>query len=161
MPAPDLRNQRALVHAILRHAHTLLGQAKKHARTPMAELLRAATESICDRHAAEVSPHHVAWLEAEAASQVITAAGWRSSGLTDPALPQQLQRLDRHTVAARRRFLALAVHDTAPGLPATIHSVKVPRQRTLTTRSPGPCPCCCNTGGFCGGCGHAGCGRRH
>jgi hypothetical protein len=25
---------------------------------------------------------------------------------------------------------------------------------------PGPCPCECNSGGFCGGCGHAGCGGR-
>lgn len=24
----------------------------------------------------------------------------------------------------------------------------------------GPCPCECNSGGFCGGCGHAGCGGR-
>lgn len=24
----------------------------------------------------------------------------------------------------------------------------------------GPCSCECNSGGFCGGCGHAGCGRR-
>ncbi len=24
-----------------------------------------------------------------------------------------------------------------------------------------PCPCECNRGEFCGGCGHAGCGRRH
>lgn len=24
----------------------------------------------------------------------------------------------------------------------------------------GSCPCECNSGGFCGGCGHAGCGRR-
>ena len=23
-----------------------------------------------------------------------------------------------------------------------------------------PCPCECNSGGFCGGCGHAGCGGR-
>lgn len=23
-----------------------------------------------------------------------------------------------------------------------------------------PCPCECNSGGFCGGCGHNGCGRR-
>ena len=27
-------------------------------------------------------------------------------------------------------------------------------------RNPGPCPCACNSGGYCGGCGHAGCGRR-
>lgn len=25
----------------------------------------------------------------------------------------------------------------------------------------GPCPCECNSGGFCGGCGHAGCGSRY
>lgn len=24
----------------------------------------------------------------------------------------------------------------------------------------GPCPCECNSGGHCGGCGHAGCGGR-
>lgn len=24
----------------------------------------------------------------------------------------------------------------------------------------GGCPCACNSGGFCGGCGHAGCGGR-
>lgn len=27
-------------------------------------------------------------------------------------------------------------------------------------RATGPCPCACNSGGFCGGCGHAGCGGR-
>lgn len=27
-------------------------------------------------------------------------------------------------------------------------------------RATGPCPCECNSGGFCGGCGHAGCGGR-
>lgn len=29
-----------------------------------------------------------------------------------------------------------------------------------TRSAVGPCPCECNSGGFCGGCGHAGCGRR-
>jgi hypothetical protein len=24
----------------------------------------------------------------------------------------------------------------------------------------GKCPCACNSGGFCGGCGHSGCGGR-
>lgn len=34
------------------------------------------------------------------------------------------------------------------------------RQTELDQRLPrrsGPCPCECNSGGFCGGCGHAGC----
>jgi hypothetical protein len=36
------------------------------------------------------------------------------------------------------------------------------RGRRLLRRpgSVGPCPCECNSGGFCGGCGHAGCGGR-
>ena len=32
--------------------------------------------------------------------------------------------------------------------------------RPQRSRSTGPCPCACNSGGFCGGCGHAGCGGR-
>ena len=31
----------------------------------------------------------------------------------------------------------------------------------LAMTKPTPrCPCACNSGGFCGGCGHAGCGGR-
>ena len=32
--------------------------------------------------------------------------------------------------------------------------------RDRNFRPVGPCPCECNSGGFCGGCGHAGCGGR-
>lgn len=28
------------------------------------------------------------------------------------------------------------------------------------SRKAPPCPCACNSNGFCGGCGHAGCGGR-
>jgi hypothetical protein len=35
-----------------------------------------------------------------------------------------------------------------------------PRPRPADRRAPGPCGCVCSSGGFCGGCGHAGCGRR-
>jgi hypothetical protein len=36
-----------------------------------------------------------------------------------------------------------------------------PKYGTISDRPPvGPCPCECNHGGFCGGCGHAGCGGR-
>lgn len=33
-------------------------------------------------------------------------------------------------------------------------------QRALKREHVRPCPCECATGGFCGGCGHAGCQRR-
>ena len=36
----------------------------------------------------------------------------------------------------------------------------VPRPRPAARRAAGPCGCACTSGGFCGGCGHAGCGRR-
>lgn len=32
----------------------------------------------------------------------------------------------------------------------------LPQPTSLT----GGCPCACNSGGWCGGCGHAGCGGR-
>ncbi|WP_331773252.1 hypothetical protein OG948_58655 (plasmid) [Embleya sp. NBC_00888] len=35
-----------------------------------------------------------------------------------------------------------------------------PTRRRTTATAGGPCPCVCNHGGFCGGCGHAGCGGR-
>lgn len=160
MSAPDLRDHRALVHEILTHTQTLLQQAHNDAPTPMAELLNTATENVCNRHATWVSPHHVAWLEAEAASHIITVAGWRPAGLTDPGLPRQLLRLDQQTTTVKHQVLALAVQDTDPDRQATNCHVRFPQQRTDAARKSRPCPCVCNVGGFCGGCGHVGCGVR-
>lgn len=44
-----------------------------------------------------------------------------------------------------RRLLSQDAHSPAPG---------------SSRPAAGPCPCACNRGGFCGGCGHAGCGGR-
>src|SRR6266540_6503513 len=33
-------------------------------------------------------------------------------------------------------------------------------RRPASRWAAGPCGCACTSGGFCGGCGHAGCGRR-
>ena len=35
-----------------------------------------------------------------------------------------------------------------------------PRDLFIVTVTGKPCPCECSAGGFCGGCGHAGCGGR-
>ena len=48
--------------------------------------------------------------------------------------------------------------------PETFHAL-TPEQRAdffAEQPSPGPCPCACNNDppGWCGGCGHAGCGGR-
>lgn len=171
MPTPDLHDHRALVHQILAESQILLEREENDTCPPMAELLTIATERVCNQNASRVSPHHAAWLEAEAASHVITAAGWRPTGVTDPALPRQLARLNQHTRAVRLRLLALAARITDPDRPATSRTVHIPTQRTTASPRPftgniprprqtGTCTCACNDGGFCGGCGHAGCGGK-
>jgi hypothetical protein len=61
--------------------------------------------------------------------------------------------------ATRRGYTVLDVIDAIEG-----DAVLVVVASTLVTAPApshvGPCPCECNYGGFCGGCGHAGCGRR-
>lgn len=58
------------------------------------------------------------------------------------------------TVAERHA----AADDWLPAdAPALVAAFARPRR---FTRDPGRCHCECNSGGFCGGCGHAGCGRR-
>ena len=37
---------------------------------------------------------------------------------------------------------------------------RMERNRLMNATPVKPCPCECNSGGFCGGCGHAGCGGR-
>ncbi|MBI0301239.1 hypothetical protein JBE04_44125, partial [Streptomyces sp. PRKS01-29] len=85
-----LKDHRVLVHQILTSSHLLLQQTGANNRAPFADILHAATEKTCNQCASDISPHHAAWLEAEAASHIVTAAGRRTSGLTDPALPHHL-----------------------------------------------------------------------
>jgi hypothetical protein len=50
-----------------------------------------------------------------------------------------------------------ATGSTSPAAsPVPGNGSRIPYKR----RRNGPCTCECATGGFCGGCGHAGCGRR-
>jgi hypothetical protein len=164
MSTPGLQDHRILVHQILTRSHQLLQRVSTNTPAPFADILHTATEKICNQHASHVSPHHAAWLEAEAASHIVTAAGWNTTGLTDPALPHHLTRLDQRPHAARLRLLETAAYRTNPDRPTTPATPTMPRQRTAEgtprSRRVGPCPCPCNSGGFCGGCGHAGCGRR-
>ncbi|MBL1102759.1 hypothetical protein [Streptomyces coffeae] len=164
MSTPGLQDHRLLVHQILARSHRLLQRVSTNTPAPFADILHTATEKICNQHASHLSPHHAAWLEAEAASHIVTAAGWHTTGLTDPALPHLLTRLDQRPHPARLRLLETAAHRTNPDRPTTPVTASMPRQRTTDSaprpRRVGPCPCACNNGGSCGGCGHAGCGAR-
>ncbi|MFE3205760.1 hypothetical protein [Embleya sp. NPDC059237] len=68
--------------------------------------------------------------------------------LHGPAVPVDTVATDVDRDTARPTATAPKPTAAAPG----------PRRRRGT--GPGPCPCACNHGGFCGGCGHAGCGGR-
>ncbi|ATL81737.1 hypothetical protein DNK48_35915 [Streptomyces malaysiensis subsp. malaysiensis] len=164
MTTPDLHHHRALVHKILTQSQRLLMRDAVSARSALASVLNTATEHVCNKHATRVSPHHAAWLEAEAASHLINAAGWQLTGLTDPTLPHYLTRLDQRPYPARLRLLDTAAHRANPDCPITPPTFSLPQQRTsaptASRRRVGRCPCVCNSGGSCGGCGHAGCGGR-
>ncbi|MER6145406.1 hypothetical protein ABT174_36185 [Streptomyces sparsogenes] len=164
MPTPGLQDHRVLVHQIIIRSHRLLKRISANAPAPFADVLHTATEKICNQHASHVSPHHAEWLEAEAAALIITAAGWHTAGLTDPALPHLLTRLDQRPHSSRLRLVETAAYRANPNRPTTPITPSMPHQRTGDSaprpRRLGPCPCACNNGGSCGGCGHAGCGGR-
>ncbi|PYC66043.1 hypothetical protein C7C46_31885 [Streptomyces tateyamensis] len=67
--------------------------------------------------------------------------------------------LDHATRSATRTELAdLVLTALRPSRARTVASLgRIPLQRTLAAT--GSCGCDCANGGFCGGCGHAGCGR--
>ena len=53
-----------------------------------------------------------------------------------------------------------AVMPATPEVRAEVLAWEQRVERTLRPRRVGPCSCACNSGGFCGGCGHAGCGGQ-
>ncbi|MFI1584751.1 hypothetical protein [Embleya sp. NPDC020630] len=75
----------------------------------------------------------------------------------------------RHAHALAHLHALLGVYDkaraatTAPApanTPAPGAALEPPPPRRRKEPRTGPCLCPCNHGGFCGGCGHAGCGSR-
>ncbi|MEN8652359.1 hypothetical protein ABCR94_17575 [Streptomyces sp. 21So2-11] len=99
-------------------------------------------------------------LWAEAAFHLAQAAGWTPSGLTDPALPILLDRLDQRPHVARLRLLDTAAARTGPTVLPLPAPAPATEYQAAARRAAGSCGCACTAGGFCGGCGHAGCGRR-
>lgn len=66
--------------------------------------------------------------------------------------------LDR--IAYRLRQGAISFETAAEGLRALAFDLDDVNPTRVVRRPVPPCPCECNHGGFCGGCGHAGCGGR-
>jgi hypothetical protein len=171
-----MHHHRLLIQKIVRRSQITLEKASPQAWPSLAGLVAWATDQVLgeeERRDSATYGELAGWLAAEASWHLVTAAGLPVAGLTDPALPKLLANLDRRPLIARRRLLATAVHRTGPNYPPATPTVRtLPAQRTSPAFGmsagtagrrgprPGGCPCACNRGGFCGGCGHAGCGRR-
>lgn len=60
----------------------------------------------------------------------------------------------------RDRLIAI-LQENGYQLIMTEDGTRVLMEQKVVRQKVPPCPCVCNRGGFCGGCGHAGCfGRR-
>ncbi|WP_125937199.1 hypothetical protein [Streptomyces sp. WAC 06738] len=160
MPAPDPPHNPATVHQILQHAHALLTASDDDEDPPTAQLLNRALECVSAEEREHLDALALAWAVAEAAAQLLARCKIPITA-GDPNVTHCLQALDRLPRSARTGLLTAAIRYTAP----TPCSASPPNENTLASGVPTAtrgrsvaCPCPCNSGGFCGGCGHAGCG---
>ncbi|MZG16173.1 hypothetical protein GTY44_22240 [Streptomyces sp. SID5914] len=162
MTATGAPQRHLLVHQLLHHAHALLAAAADSEALPLASLLARAVDHLPAEDRADLDPPARARLTAEAAAQLL-ACTRTPIRPQDPHLESCLRALDRLPRAARTGLLAVAAQRTTPGLDSAAPPaacVPAPVGSPARGRAAGRCPCACNSGGFCGGCGHAGCGGR-
>ncbi|MFD7169716.1 hypothetical protein [Streptomyces violascens] len=164
MPDLGLPQHPDAVHHILSRARTLLGSAGEHEAPRFAELLTRAADQLRAEERLDLAPYGLAQAVAEAAGQLVTCTRIPLQK-REPNLDYYLDALDRLPRPARTGLLTAAALRTAPhpdSTPTPIPCVPVPNSEPpVRRRTTEPCSCVCNSGGFCGGCGHAGCaGRR-
>lgn len=162
MPHIDLHRQRALVHATLKNAELVVRSGGELGAPRLAELLTASSHAVWYERGGANVPPETAWISTEAAFQLVSGAGYALHGHTDPRLPGELDRLDNSSLAVKLSAFETAAARTAERPPAARTSSLTPWTATAgrNTRRARPCSCACRSGGFCGGCGHAGCGGR-
>ncbi|MET9296864.1 hypothetical protein [Streptomyces sp. NPDC003077] len=171
MKAPTVAIYRTLIGQALHRAGTVLDNAPA-VRQELPELLATAIETTWKESHTNPVPYAVReWLVAEAAWHLCVAAKALPAGLTDPELGVLLARVERRPHRTQARLLraagqSLTVPLTRAGV-STNHSeaeaafaeraVTYAARREVSGRA---CTCSCSSGGYCGGCGHAGCGGR-
>ncbi|MHB6910184.1 hypothetical protein [Streptomyces sp. CB02959] len=145
---------RHATHRLLTETHRHLATHSDQAVPPLHALLAQLVVELYDRDLLGDHPLSLGGIVDEAASCLVNlATPQRVVQRFDEDLAGWLSELDRLTLPERLRLLDTAICHTAP----TLAPDRLPARR----RTAGPCPCPCNSGDFCGGCGHAGCaGRR-
>ncbi|MGW1944960.1 hypothetical protein ACWCRC_11620 [Streptomyces sp. NPDC001940] len=159
------RHHRNAAHRILTHAYALITASEgQQTTTRLVDVLVQAAAGIEETELFDGVPQSRCWAVKEAARCLLLCANPdHPARLTDTGLPDHLTALDQLPYAERTMLVAEAARRTETRPITTLHlphptpAPKLPARR----RSAGPCTCACSTGGFCGGCGHAGCtGRR-
>ncbi|GCB94688.1 hypothetical protein SALB_07489 [Streptomyces noursei] len=147
------RHYRNSTHRLLTETHRRLATHQDPAVPPLHALLAQLVVELYDRDLLGNRPPSLGGIVSEAASCLLNlATPQRVTRPFDEDLSERLNELDRLPLPERLRLLQAATRHTAP-IPT---SQRLPARRRPT----GLCPCPCNSGGFCGGCGHAGCGGR-
>ncbi|MFD8723960.1 hypothetical protein ACFV2H_39900 [Streptomyces sp. NPDC059629] len=152
-----------VVHQILQHAHALFTASENEENPPLAQLLARAADHVSAESREQLDSAALARAVAEAAAQLLARCKI-SITAGDPNAAYYLQALDRLPRTPRTGLFTVAIRYTTPDPHSPLPSdegVPAPgRQATPRGGMRGSCPCPCNSGGFCGGCGHAGCGGR-
>jgi hypothetical protein len=153
--------QHRLVHQILTLAHARLAGPGAEEFPHLAPLLSCAADHVPAEDLHGLDEQVLAQAVAEAAAHLAASASITLMP-SDPRLDACLEGLDQLPRAARIDLLAAAIRNTAseaaPPLAPRDHR---PDGRTpFRSRPTGACPCACSSGGYCGGCGHAGCGGQ-
>ncbi|MET9085512.1 hypothetical protein ABZX77_27115 [Streptomyces sp. NPDC004237] len=163
MTGTDTPQHPTVVHQILQHAHALLTVSENEEDQPLAELLARAADHVQAEGRDQLDSGALAGAVAEAAALLLARCKVPITAV-DPNLTYCVRALDRLPRTARIGLLTVAIRYTAPDPHSSLppdHRAPAPgRQTAPRGRMRGSCPCPCNSGGFCGGCGHAGCGGR-
>ncbi|GAA1215418.1 hypothetical protein GCM10009665_01550 [Kitasatospora nipponensis] len=152
VPTPDTTHLAHLLHTTARRT---AAQLRTTIRPRTLTQLLATTA----RDAANLLPDgYGLLLECELTLRLARVLGLPTPGALAPGLGPTLALATRNTTRTELADLLLTAVRPAPARPAVAagSSERVPRQRARA----GTCSCPCATGGFCGGCGHAGCGGR-
>lgn len=164
MPGSAMQQNRTAVRQILRHARDLLASSESVEDPPLTQLLARAVDLLSAEEHEHLDPPALAQAVGEASSQLLARCR-TPIGPSDPHMLYCLQALDRLPRTARIGLLTAAIRYTTPdphgAQPSPVTGAQTAGGRAAARgRRTGPCPCPCNSGGFCGGCGHAGCGGR-
>lgn len=163
MPGTDMPQHPMLVHQILLRAHSLVIASENEEDPPLAGLLARAADHVQAEDGEHLDPHALTRAVAEAAARLLARCKIPVTA-GDPNAARYLQALDQLPRTARAGLLTVAIRYTARDPHSILPSAKLApapgRQTAPRGHMRGSCPCPCNNGGFCGGCGYAGCGGR-